>query len=586
MKQTGIKPLDNYCEGVSSGDINVCEWVELAVERHYSDLKKAESDDYPYYFEPEAARHFFEFCSTRLKHYEGVFAGRPLELRPWQKFVFGSIFGWLKKKSHRTDSYDHIPIRRFREAIVIIPKKNGKSILSAAVALYMMDWDSWPGAQCYILAKNQSHAKDLGYRAATKMKQQDPVLDEKYRVNRSAAEAGVYYDENNSFYRPLTSNPDSEDGRNVHFCGPDETKDWTDFDIYDVMKQGTVNAPNSLFLSTTTAGHNRDSLGFEQQQTSENLLNPHHGYEDEATFAIIYTIDEEDKEGDEWWADEELWRKANPNYEISVFPDALKAMIPAARRSLNKRISFETKHLNIWHSSSEAFIPDNKWAKCGKADRVVYMDRITEFLEPFKGHKAWLGLDLGSVSDFTALQVIIEGEQWNVLSMYWIPEETIPDRRNSSMVREWAKSGYIKSTEGNVMDHNITREDILKVCEVLNVQEIAYDRYKMTEMVNNLMEQGLEMTPFGQGYVSMAPAVDNLETLILQEEIEHFGNPVLAWMNSNVTIRKDPAGNRKFDKEKSQDKIDGMVALAMGLSRACYGETESETTEWNEVKFI
>lgn len=584
MINTGITDLDTYCEGVASGKIDVCGWVQKAVDRHYKDLAKVEDDDYTYYFEPKAAKHFFEFCATRLKHYEGVFAGKNLKLEPWQKFVYGSIFGWLKKKEHRNPSYDDVPIRRFREGVVIIPKKNGKSILSGAVALYMMDWDGWPAAQCYILAKNQTHAKDLGYRAAVKMTQADETLSEKYRINRSAADAGVYFDGNNSFYKPITSKPESEDGRNVHFCGPDETKDWTDFEIYDVMKNGTVNAPNSLFMSTTTAGHNRDSLGFQQQEYLEKVLNGI--IEDESTFGVIYTVDKEHKEKEGWWADPEIWKLANPNYGVSVFEDALKSMIPAARQSLNKRIAFETKHLNIWHSSSEAFIPDETWASCGKLSRAVWMDDIEKSLEPYKGLRAWGGLDLGSVSDFTSFKLIIEPEEdiWRALSFFWIPADTIPDRRNATMVREWVNADYIQATTGNVMDHNITREAILLIASIVNIQEIAYDRYKMTEMVNALMDEGLEMTPFGQGYVSMAPAVDNLETIILQEKLEHFGNPVLAWMNSNVTIRKDPAGNRKFDKEKSQDKIDGCVALAMGLSRACYGENEN--TEFDGELFV
>src|SRR5699024_8477578 len=141
---------------------------------------------------------------------------------PWQWFTFGSIFGWLKKEKFR----GKVSIRRFRHADIFVPKKNGKSILSGATGLYMMDWDGWPGAQCYILAKNQNHAKDLGYRAATNLVENDAELSERYKIRRDNANAGIYFTgNNNSFYKPITSKAESEDGRNVHFCGPDETKD-------------------------------------------------------------------------------------------------------------------------------------------------------------------------------------------------------------------------------------------------------------------------------------------------------------------------------------------------------------------------
>lgn len=567
MIKTGIDKLDYYTEGVHSGEINACKWVKLAVERHYRDLEK----DWEYYFEPKAATHFIEYCSENLTHYEGAIRGEPLLFEPWQYFIYGSIFGWLKK-----ERYKNIPIRRFRDGIIIVPKKNGKSIMSGSVALYMIEYDGWAGAQCYILAKNQTHAKDLGYRAATIMVKSSKELSSKYRVNRSAADAGIYFDGNNSFYKPITSKPESEDGRNVHFCGPDETKDWTDFEIYDVMKNGTVNAPNSLFMSTTTAGNNRESLGFQQQVYVEKMLNGI--IEDDATFGIIYGVDEEDKEGDEWWTNPKVWQKANPNYGVSVFEDALKSMIPTAKESLNKRIAFETKHLNIWHSSSEAYIPHERWKKCGT--------KKFKSIHDFKGRKAWGGVDLGSVSDFTAFVLVFEpvDNVWDVLCFFWIPKDTINERKNMGIIREFVEGGWIETTDGDVTDHDFIEAKIKEIASIVDLQEIAYDRYKMDMMINHLQDEGIEMTPFGQGYVSMNPAVDGLETFVLQNKIEHFGNPVLAWMNSNVTIKKDPAGNRKFDKDKSQDKIDGMVALGMALNRATFQETEG-SMDW-EPKWI
>ena len=581
---SGVEEIDRYVNGVLSGDIPACKWVRLACQRQVDDLHKVKNKDYPYYFEPKAAEHFFTFCG-QLKHYEGAIYGEPLLLEDWQKFVFGSIFGWLKKKEFRSEAFKQIPIRRFREGVLMVPKKNGKSILSGAVALYMMDWDKWAGAQCYILAKNQTHAKDLGYRAATIMVQNSKELISKYRINKSAANAGIYFEGNNSFYKPITSKPESEDGRNVHFCGPDETKDWTDFEIYEVMKNGTVNAPNSLFLSTTTAGSNRESLGFQQQGYVEKLLSG--VYDDDTTFGIIYGVDEEDKKVDGWWMNPEIWKKANPNYDISVFSDALQAMTPGARQSISKRTAFETKHLNVWHSSSEAFIQSEVWDKCKKV-KHVNIRNYKEELEKYAGKKAWGGFDKGSVSDFTSFELVLEPEDgiYPVLSFFWIPEDNIQDRNNSQIIHEWCKNGFIITTPGNITDDDYVEDDIKEICSFFDMQGIAFDRFKLDQMVQHFQAEGLEMIDYGQGYVSMSPAVDNLEKMVLNGEIDHGGNPVLSWMNSNVLIRKDPAGNRKFDKEKSADKIDGMVAVAMALHISIFTDEKEEVLDWDNFKMI
>ncbi len=570
MTKTGIKELDEYCEGVKSGDIDVCKWVRLAVDRHYRDLKESKKKSYPYYFEPKAAEHYFEYIGN-LKHYEGAVSGEYIKLEPWQKFVFGSIFGWLKK-----ERFKDIPIRRFRTALIYVPKKNGKSIISGGTGLYMMDADGWPGAQCYILAKNQKHAMDLGYRAAVNMVQNSDVLAEIYKINYGAMNMGVHYrDNNNAFYKPITSKPDSEDGRNVHFCGPDETKDWTDREIYGVMKNGTVNAPNSLFMCTTTAGYNQDSLGFEQEGYLKKVLEG--TVEDDSTFGVIYTIDEDDKldeNGDireGWWYDPKVWEKANPNFNVSVFEDSLAEIGQHGKESINARIDFETKHLNVWHSANQAFITAEKWNKCGTRKLDPVMLDYKKVLDNYRGEPAWAGLDLGSVSDFTAFVIVIGGD---IIPLFWIPKDTIADRKNSTLVNGWVASGHIGTTEGDWTDHDYIEQCIKEVAEIVDLQEVVYDRYKMDQMVTHLMDEGIEMTPFGQGYVSMAPAVDYLENCILKQEIEHFNNPVLAWMNSNISIRKDPAGNRKFDKEKASDKIDGMVALGMALFRSSVPEED------------
>ena len=570
LPQTGLDKFDQYTSDVKSGKKDVCKWVRLAVDRHYKDMEHQRTQEFPYYFEPKAVEHYVHFFRDHLRHYEGAVNGQPIIFEPWQWFVYGSVFGWLK-----TDRFHDIPIRRFRVANIFVPKKNGKSIISGGTALYMMDFDEWPGAQCYILAKNQSHAKELGYRAAVNMIEKSPELSTKYRVKSGAAYMGVYFaGNNNAFYKPITSKPESEDGRNVHFCGPDETKDWIEREIYEVMENGTVNAPNSLIMSTSTAGTNPDSLGDEQMEYTRKLLSG--DITDDTTFGIIYTVDDSDrfdkagKPDPDWWINQKVWEKANPNFGISVYQDTLTSIAIKAKESPSKRNAFQTKHLNVQHNSTEEFVPDHKWQACRHSYIPPINRDLAKKLAPYKGRTCYAGLDMGQVSDFASFVVAIEPEEddiWDLLPFFWIPDQTIPDRKNRSLLLPWIENGYITTTQGDVTDPDFIEAAIIEVSSLLNLQEVAYDRYKLDQMVNHLMDEGLNMVPFGQGYVSMNPAVDNFERMILQKQLNHGGNPVLNWMMGNVVIRKDPAGNRKFDKKSSKDKIDGVVATSMALAR-------------------
>lgn len=586
LPRTGLDLLDQYCEDVKTGKISVCKWVRLAIDRHYKDLTASKKAEFKYIFEPALAQHYVDFFQENLKHYEGVVSGKPLIFEPWQWFSFAYVFGWIIKKEYRDPALQHVPIRRFRSADIYVPKKNGKSIVSGGTALYMMDGDNWPGAQCYILAKNQSHAKDLGYRAAVNMVQKSPELSQAYKVKEGAAFMGIYYPaNNNAFYKPITSKPESEDGRNVHFCGPDETKDWREREIYNVMKNGTVNAPNSLIMSTTTAGTHQDSLGFERQKYLEKVLQG--TITDDTTFGVIYTVDDEDKvkagkPDPDWWLRKELWIKANPNYGVSVYEEALESLANNAKESPGERNAFQTKHLNVWHSALEDFIEAGKWSRCTHQKFKPVMDNIREGMKPFAGRRCYGGLDMGMVSDFAslalALQPLEEGSIWDLIPFFWIPELTIPNRKNRITLLPWIESQFIYSTPGETTHQDFIEDAILQVAEMVDMQEIAYDRYRLDMIIQHLMDEGLIMVPIGQGYVSMNPIVDNFERMVLEQKINNGGNPVLGWMLSNVTIRKDPAGNRKFDKDKSQDKIDGIVAAAMALARGTINFEQQQST--------
>jgi phage terminase large subunit-like protein len=457
-------------------------------------------------------------------------------------------------------------VRRFREAIIEIPKKQGKSFIGAVIALYGIWWDQMPGAQVYGLARNQQHALKLSYRAAKSMVPKNEAMMQQFRVNEGAANMGIYNNDANSFFQPLTSKPESTDGLNIHMAINDETKDWDDFDMYNIVKDGTISMYNSLIVNITTAGYDKNSLGADRRTYLSRILNG--SQDDEATFGIIYTIDKEDMDR---WDQPDVWAKAMPNYNISVFREALEAKVPACRASVSQKNSFLVKHLNVWLSSEEGFISSEKWDKCSTGERPPVMPDIEAALQPYRGRRAWAGLDMGLISDFASLELVIEPEDdgiFPVISFFWIPEDTLETRKNADIVRAFVTEGHVKATPGDVTDYKFIEQAIKDVASIVYLDDLCYDRYKLDQMIQNLQEDGIEVTPVGQGYVSMSPAIDELEKLVLSSSLDHGGNPVLRWMNGNVVITKDPAGNRKFAKDKAPDKIDGMVALAMALSKS------------------
>lgn len=560
--KTGIDGLDSYCEGVVTGEISVCQWVRKAVQRHYRDMSRAKSDEFPYYFEPKAAAHFFDFCYRR-KHYEGEVAGKPIILEPWQQFVWGSIFGWL----HRDTKY-----RRFRETHIEIPKKQGKSLLGALIALYGITYDNEPGAQVYNLAINRTQAMKLSYRAAQEMSETDEELKELLQVKRSMADMKIECKINSSFFEPLTSKPDRLDGFNVHMSINDETKDWDQIEVYDLMEDGTATRSQPLLYNVTTAGDNRNSLGYLKRDYSVKVLDQ--VLKDEFFFCVIYTIDEEDLEH---WDNVEVWKKANPNYGISVQESYFMNQITKGRESQRKKNDVLTKNLNVWVSAYEQWIDPDRWRQ-GQTEKTM-MD--------LKDLPCVLSLDLASKIDLAALALMF----FDVLSgtfyffhRFYLPEEVLSggdsespqERANRKEYQVWADQGWITLTPGARIDQEYIKQDIIDLCRMYDVRKVAYDPFQATKLVTELEKENLPLLEYRHTVLNMSEPMKELEAGILQGTVQHEGNPVLTWMMSNVVAKEDVKGNiypRKADKER---KIDGAVACIMAIGTYLFTVKDNE----------
>jgi len=284
------------------------------------------------------------------------------------------------------------------------------------------------------------------------------------------------------------------------------------------------------------------------------------GINDDALFSVIYTLDPEDD-----WKDKKNWIKANPNWGVSVNPRQLEEGLQEALELSHKEVEFKTKLLNVWTDSAQTWISSENWSKCEDTLEL--------------SGECYGGLDLATTGDFCAFSLYWPNSS-SIKTWYWLPEDTAK-RRNDQQgdaIRGWCRDGLITTTEGNVTDYNFIRAKICELAEMYEVKEIAYDRWNATQIVNDLVADGLTMYPFGQGFASMSAPTKEFERLVKNGKIRHDGNSVTSWMLGNVMLRRDPSDNIKIDKAKSGDKVDGPVSIVMALGTYLQ-EAQNNTSE-------
>ena len=494
-------------------------------------------------FDDQLYMHAVAFIEE-IEHTVGSYAGSKFKLEGWQHFVIANLFGFVNLEG----------LRRFTRAYVEVPRKNGKSTFSNAIMLYGLLADGESAAQVYSAATKLDQAMMVFTEGARVCKQLDWLADAVHVYN-SVNNRRINYGE--SVYRPLEWNPGKQDGLNTHMAVIDEYHAHSSDELYNVIRNSMGARKQPLLFVITTAGFNRDSACYRHRQYCTKVLEG--GIKDDALFSVIYTLDD----GDDW-TDPNNWAKANPNYGVSVNPRQLEEGLQEAKELSHKEVEFKTKLLNVWTDSAQTWISDEKWQDC-----EIVADLVGE---------CYGGLDLATTGDFCAFSLYWPSSG-AVRTWYWLPEENAK-RRNDQQgdsIRNWAREGYIIVTDGNVTDYDLIKHKILELCENNQVKEIAYDRWNATQIVNDLVSNGVTMYPFGQGWGSMSAPTKEFERLIKTREIKHDGNPVTRWMMGNICLKRDPADNIKIDKSKSGDKVDGPVSIVMALGT--YLQEASKPTE-------
>lgn len=529
-----------YAVDVVRGEILACKWIRLACDFYLKELRRSkDNEDFPYYFCKRSAEKNLKF-KQMMPHTKGEWArkGLLLELEPWQCFFNMNVFGWKKKEND---------LRRYRKAILFVPRKNGKSAEAATTGLYMLTADGEYGAEVYSGATTEKQAHEV-FKPAQIMAKKENDFREHYGVQVNAST--IIIPENGSKFECLIGNPN--DGSSPSCAIIDELHEHKDSRLYETMETGMGSREQPLILVITTAGDNLSGICYQMMLDAQKSLDGI--VDDPETFALIYTIDKDDD-----WQSEEALIKANPNYGVSIREDFLKSQQVNAINSARKQSAFKTKHLNIWVGSREAFFNMQKWSDC--ADDTLK-------IEDYAGRRAYLGLDLASKVDIAALVVVIpngDGE-YIIFNKSYLPEKTVLN--GNDMYKGWAIDGYLTQTDGEMIDFKVIMSDILQLCKDLDVQEVAYDPYQATMLATSLMDEGVPVVEVGATVLNFSEPMKQIEAMMRTGQINHSDDLCFNWMMSNVVAKEDAKENVYPRKERDENKIDGAVALIMAIGRA------------------
>lgn len=536
-KKPIIHRAEQYAEDVRSGKQIACHWVQQAVERYYRDLDNAVEKGW--YFDRQAAERAINFVE-KCKHIKGEFANHHIQLEPWQCFCIWNLFGFRMASNG---------FRRFRKSYISVAKKNGKTTLAAPISLYMGIADKEVGAEVYYAATTRDQAR-ICFESAKLMVERSDL----WQICTTTKNA-IVYDRLASVFQPVSSEASNMEGKSVHCAILDEYHQHPTDEAFDLLQNGTVSRTSPLLFVITTAGLNLSYPCYAYDQLMRKMLDG--VIEDDRTFAIIYTLDNEDEVHDE-----KMWVKANPCMGHSLSVDALRDQYKQMRNAAYKTATILTKHFNMWVDAPTVWLTNAQW---GKENSIVPQSSLL-------GCKCTAALDLASTGDFCSYVLLFnEAGRYQFIWRFFIPEEKYATRydmqREHSSISQWVDEGFLTITEGNVTDYDYIIDSLCQDVSRFNVQKLAYDPWNSSQIIPKLVERGLPCEPFTQTIGNFALPTKEFERIVLKGIVDHYDNPVARWMLSNVVIKEDVNGNRRPDKSKSSEKIDGIVAAIMALGQ-------------------
>lgn len=557
-----VKAAEAYARQVISGKIPACKWIKLACRKHLDELKLSKSADYPYYFDPAKAERVAKFLQL-LPHTKGKWAskGEAIKLEGWQLFSVCIPFGWLRKKDDT---------RRYRTILIFVPRKNGKSIIGGGLGLYMFTADGEFGAEVYSGATTEKQAWEV-FRPAKLMVDRTEALRDKYGVEVNASNMCRLAD--GSRFEPVIGKPG--DGASPSCAIVDEFHEHQDSTLFDTMETGMGAREQPVMLVITTAGSSIGGPCHQLVRDAERMLEGAIDRPD--LWAMLYTIDP----GDDWTS-EAVLIKANPNYGVSINGDFLQARQRDAMQSAAKQATFRTKHLNEWVGAKNAWLNMLRWKEAPPRKSLAELD----------GRPCIIGLDLASKIDIAGNLLLfppVEDDPiWHVHGRYYLPEVRVIEEldSNTARYREFDALGLLTLTDGEVIDFEVIKEDLREFAGRFDVQQVAYDPWQATQLAQEMQAEGLLMVEVRQTVQNISEPMKELEAMTLRKVLAHGDCPILTWMASNVIAKLDVKDNIYPNKERPENKIDGIVGLIMAISRAIAGgEEEAPVSPWEDSQF-
>ncbi len=506
------------------------------------------------YFDESAAQKALDFFPECLTHVKGDLAGQPFDLEPWEASVIANLFGWKRPDGSR----------RYREALIYVPRKNGKTTLAGGLVNLVLFCDKEPGAEIYSAAADRSQAA-LVFDQASGMVKQEPELLKRAQVFRKA----IALRDGSGSYKPISSDAHTKHGYNAHLAVIDELHAQPNDELVNVLETSVGSRRQPLVIHITTADFDRPSVCNEKHEWACKVRDGE--LADPSFLPVIY---ETHKDAD--WGSLEVWKSANPCLGQSLKMEYLERQYLKAQERPSFENTFKRLHLNMKTEQAERWLRLADWDDCGGLER-----------ESLTGMTCFGGIDLASTSDLAALALYFP-EVCALLQWFWVPADNAHDREKRDKVKyeTWGRQGWITLTPGNVIDLGTILADVIALGFVYNIEGIAMDRWGSIQMQQDLMKQDFDVAPFGQGWASMTSPSKEFEVLIVSGRLQHDANPVMRWNVGNVAIERDAADNIKPSKKRSPEKIDGVVASVMAVGRAALGITKGSVYDERGVRAV
>ena len=550
--------INKYAKDVVGGKIIASKKVRQACERHMRDWKRQGKKDFPWVFDEKTALRVIDFMENFCKPSQGDF--EKLELQAWDHFWIGSVYGWVHKDTK---------IRRFREALIFLARKQGKSVKASALANYAASKDGERGAFVYLLANSMKQARVI-YDECNAMIDASPLLKKHFRPRRDA----IYYDMTKSKIEPQASDSERLDGLNTHTGFFDEVHEYRNYKLINVIKNSTASRNQPLIFYITTAGYQLDGPLMDMYDKAADVLDG--VIEDERTFYFLAELDEEDD-----IEDSSNWIKANPNMGISVHLPVMIEEWQSRKHIPAERNDFITKRLNLFVRSDEQSFVD--WEVIKRNNKHMDLDFL-------KGRLCVGGYDLSATEDFTSacLEFPLEDGEVFVLSHSFIPERKVLLENENLPYRDWEKDGLLTICPGDYVDYRLVYDWFVTRSKIYSIVKIGYDPANAFRLNVELEKfAGSEWTQaVRQGPLTLSPALKDIKELLLDGKVISNENRLLRWYMNNVKlVLADRNGNWLATKQGRYRKIDGFAAWQTAHTE-CMKYMVEDQTFTGEVKFV